>query len=149
MSMWCTDGNCRQRAKAHILVFSWRFLCFTHTSGLISPCYNQWCSDGKTRRVRGDVELTPMRGQGKQWQGQFQSPISLQIEVSRGARSLNEDIAASDHSTSARWRWTHRSLQSDWTRSLIQKHKNMREKWPKIGYLTTHLICKKSYYRVL
>ncbi len=42
-----------------------------------------------------------MRGQGKQWQGQFQFPISLQIEVNRGAQRLNEDIAASDQHLSA------------------------------------------------
>lgn len=31
----------------------------------------------------------------------FQFPISLQIEVNRGAQRLNKDIAASDRSTSA------------------------------------------------
>lgn len=86
----------------------WRFsiqprsLCFTHMSGLISRCCNQECSDRKTRGVWENVKLTQMRGQGKQWQGQFQFPISPQIEVNRGARRLNEDIAASDHSSSAR-----------------------------------------------
>lgn len=38
---------------------------------------------------------------GKQWQGQFQFAISLQIEVNRGEQRLNEDIAASYCSASA------------------------------------------------
>lgn len=104
MSARWTDVNCRQRGGEGCWRFSIqpRSLCFTHMSGLISRCCNQECSDRKTRGVWENVKLTQMRGQGKQWQGQFQFPISPQIEVNRGARRLNEDIAASDHSSSAR-----------------------------------------------
>lgn len=77
----------------------------------------------------------------------FQFPISLQIEVNRGAQRLNKDIAASDRSTSAQHpvhqQVTIKGFGTDF--NLVEM-KTVREKKKKLKrvHQTTHLIPLKA-----